>query len=196
VGAEAFVSDEIITAHSGIRVRIGNTDAEGRLVLADLLSHLREEALEAPEPELFSWATLTGHAGRAVGPYSIALDNGPARDRGTADRLGRVGDLWGDPFEISRLRREDYDFVRPRSAADDVLSSNNLPSTGTSRGHQFPMAFLAIASGLERHGRRGEPPLPYTHVDVGGSFAEGGDWQHGRPTGAPVVAMAASLLEG
>ena len=196
VGAEGFVSDEIITGHSGVRVRIGNTDAEGRLVLADLLSHLREEAASAPGPELFSVATLTGHSGRAVGPYSIALDNGPARDRGTADRLGRVGDLWGDPFEVSRLRREDFDFVRPRSAADDVLSSNNLPSTGTARGHQFPMAFLSLASGLDRHGRRGNPPLPYTHVDIGGSYAEGGDWQHGRPTAAPVVALAASLIEG
>lgn len=196
VGAEAFVSDEIIASHSGVRVRIGNTDAEGRLVLADLLSHLREEAVSAPGPELFSLATLTGHSGRAVGPYSVAIDNGPARDRGTADRLGRVGDLWGDPFEVSRLRREDFDFVRPRSVADDVLSSNNLPSTGTARGHQFPMAFLCIASGLDRHGRRGAPPLPFTHIDLGGSYAEGGDWQHGRPTAAPVVALAATLIEG
>jgi len=195
VGAEGFVSDEIIVGHSGVRVRIGNTDAEGRLVLADLLSHLRIEAASAPGAELYSLATLTGHSGRAVGPYGVALDNGPARDRGTADRLGRVGDLWGDPFEVSRLRREDYDFVRPRTSADDVLSSNNLPSTGTARGHQFPMAFLSIASGLESNGRSGQPPLPYTHIDLGGSYAEGGDWQHGRPTASPVVALVASLLE-
>ena len=40
IGSDAFVADEIITSHAGVRVRIGNTDAEGRLVLADLLSHL------------------------------------------------------------------------------------------------------------------------------------------------------------
>ena len=197
IGAEAFVSDEIITSHAGCRVRIGNTDAEGRLVLADLLSHLREDALRAgleAGPRLMSIATLTGHAVRAAGPYAIALDNGPARAQGIADELGRLGDLWGDPFEISRLRREDWDFVAPRSRADEVLSCNNAASTATSRGHQFPMAFLARSAGLEAHGADSELPLPYTHLDVAGAATEGGDWQHGRPTGAPITTLVATQL--
>jgi len=194
VGAEALVSDEIIRAHSGCRVRIGNTDAEGRLVMADLLSHLRGAATRCPNPHLFSVATLTGHASRAVGPYSIAMDNGPARKAGMAVGLERVGDLWGDPFAVSRLRREDFAFVRPRSRADDVLSCNNAPSTQTPRGHQFPMAFLAMASGLVNHGLGTAFPLPYTHIDIGGSGVEGGDWQHGRPSAAPVLALAKRLF--
>jgi len=194
IGAESFVTDEIIRAHSGCRVRIGNTDAEGRLVLADLLSHLRVMAGKSPSPHIFSVATLTGHAGRAVGPYSIAMDNGPARARNMARDLEAVGDRCGDPFAVSRLRREDFAFVQPRTRADDVLSCNNAPSTMTNRGHQFPMAFLALASGLVRHGRGGQPELPYTHLDIGGSGVEGCDWQHGRPTGAPVVALAHHLF--
>lgn len=194
IGAESFVTDEIIRAHSGCRVRIGNTDAEGRLVMADLLSHLRLMAQGSPQPHIFSVATLTGHAGRAVGPYSIAMDNGPARAAGMARALEVVGDAWGDPFAVSRLRREDYAFVRPRTRADDVLSCNNAPSTMTNRGHQFPMAFLAVASGLAGHGRGGAPELPYTHLDIGGSGVEGSDWQHGRPTAAPVVALAQQLF--
>src|SRR5690606_22967627 len=98
IGADAFVSDEILRSHCGVRVRVGNTDAEGRLVLADLLSHLRERALSEPAPHLLSVATLTGHSARAVGPYSIALDNAPARAAGVAERLAAIGDLWGDPF--------------------------------------------------------------------------------------------------
>ena len=39
----------------------------------------------------------------------------------------RVGDVVGDAFEVSRLRREDFDFVQPRSLADDTLSCNNAP---------------------------------------------------------------------
>ncbi len=194
IGAESFVTDEIVRAHSGCRVRVGNTDAEGRLVLADLLSHLRLQAAKAPNPHIFSVATLTGHAGRAVGPYSIAMDNGPARAANMARDLEQVGDLWGDPFAVSRLRREDFLFVRPRTRADDVLSCNNAPSTQTSRGHQFPMAFLAIASGLARHDLHGSPELPYTHIDIGGSGVVGGDWQHGRPTAAPLVALARHLF--
>jgi leucyl aminopeptidase len=191
IGSDAFVSDEIIVSHAGCRVRIGNTDAEGRLVLADLLSHLRVDAAKAEAPHLLSVATLTGHAGRAVGPYNIALDNGPAR--GTAEALLATGDAFGDPFEVSRLRREDFDFVQPKSKADDTLSCNNLPSSGTARGHQFPMAFLCLASGLDKHGTDSAVPLPFTHIDIGGSGCEGGDWQHGRPTGRPLVAMLQAL---
>lgn len=195
IGSDAFVSDEIVTSHAGCRVRIGNTDAEGRLVLADLLSHLRLDAAAADAPHLLSVATLTGHAGRAVGPYNIALDNGPARRNGAAEALMAAGDALGDPFEVSRLRREDFDFVQPRSRADDVLSCNNLPSSATPRGHQFPMAFLCVASGLDKHGGDSAVPLPFTHVDIGGSGTEGGDWQHGRPTGRPLVAMLAALCD-
>ena len=196
VGADAYVADEIVTSHAGCRVRVGNTDAEGRMVLADLLSHLRVAAGRAVAPELFSVATLTGHAARAVGPYSIALDNGPAHALHTAGSLMAAGDLLGDPFEVSRLRREDYDFVQPRSRADDVLQCNNAPSSATPRGHQFPAAFLCLASGLDRHGNDAKTPLPFTHVDIGGSGCDGGDWQHGRPSGRPLVAMLAALCGG
>jgi leucyl aminopeptidase len=193
IGSDAFVSDEIVTSHAGCRVRIGNTDAEGRLVLADLLSHLRVEASKEDEPRLFSVATLTGHASRAVGPYNIALDNGPARAIGIAEKLMAAGDRFGDPFEVSRLRREDFDFVQPHSKADDVLSCNNAPSSATPRGHQFPMAFLYLASGLDKHGMDSAVPLPFTHIDIGGSGCDGGDWQHGRPSGRPLVAMLTAL---
>jgi leucyl aminopeptidase len=197
-GPDAYVTDEILTSHAGVRVRVGNTDAEGRLVLADLLSHLRTDAVASPSPVLFSVATLTGHAGRAVGQYGLAVENGPARRAGIAQALAERGELWGDPFEITRSRREDFEFVKPRSRADDVLSCNNDASVNTPRGHQFPMAFLTIASGLGRHGAASAHPLPWLHLDIGGSAFEGGDWQHGRPTATPLLALAAwmGLTEG
>lgn len=37
IGEECYVSDEVITARSGARVRVGNTDAEGRMCMADAL---------------------------------------------------------------------------------------------------------------------------------------------------------------
>jgi leucyl aminopeptidase len=195
-GADAFVTDEILVSHAGVRVRVGNTDAEGRLVLADLLSHLREEAIGEDRPRIFSVATLTGHAGLAVGPYTIAIENGPARQTEIARTLRVQGEAWGDPLEISTLRREDYEMIQPRSRADDVLSANNKPSSQTSRGHQFPMAFLCVASGLDKHAGDGELPIPFTHLDIGGSGVADMDWQHGNPTAAPLVALAARYLFG
>ena len=195
IGAEAFVSDEIITGHSGVRVRIGNTDAEGRLVMADLLSRLREEALDEVNPALFTVATLTGHAARSVGPYTALVENGVSRQQGLANSIALQGDVFGDPCETSRSRREDYDFVKPRTKADDLLSSNNGASAVTARGHQFPMAFLAIVSGLDKHDVNSDSPLPYVHIDIAGSGVEGGDWQHGKPSAAPVTALYGALIK-
>jgi leucyl aminopeptidase len=191
IGSDAFVPDEIITSHAGVRVRIGNTDAEGRLVLADLLSHLREDAKTAVNPTLYSIATLTGHAARAVGPYSALVENGAARRIGLSAELALVGDLWADPSEVSRSRREDFSFIKGRTTADDLLSCNNAPSSVTPRGHQFPMAFLVAAAGLDQHALNTEQPIPYCHIDIAGSGVDGGDWQHSKPSAAPVAALAA-----
>lgn len=188
IGSNAFVADEIITSRAGVRVRIGNTDAEGRLVLSDVLTHLMEMAQDDAKAEFFSVATLTGHAARAVGPYTALVENGIARASGSAQKLVDSGDLWADPAEVSRSRREDYDFVKPRTKADDILSSNNAASAVTARGHQFPMAFLQISSGLDK------TEFPYTHVDIAGSGVEAGDWQHGKPTAAAMMMLAGRYL--
>lgn len=194
IGADAFIPDEIITSHAGIRVRVGNTDAEGRMLLADLLSHLRQDALNAVNPELFSVATLTGHAAIALGPYTALVENKPAREKHIAKRLFAHGELCADPVEPSLSRREDFDFVQARTTADDLLSSNNAPSVTTVRGHQFPMAFLCIASGLDKHEANSALPLAYTHVDIAGSGVENLDWQHGKPTGTPVNVFVNTYL--
>lgn len=84
VGPDSYVTDEIIAGHAGVRVRIGNTDAEGRLVLADLLSHLRTQASGESEPRIMSVATLTGHAQRRSGQRT-----GPGRQHRRHPLQGR-----------------------------------------------------------------------------------------------------------
>lgn len=191
VGSNCYVADEIITSRAGVRVRVGNTDAEGRMAMADVLCHLKEQALTAVNPQLFTIATLTGHVIRAYGEnYSAILDNGPARNMNNAQEIQAAGDEWADPFEISTLRRDDYDFHRGKSEYEDVLQCNNSPSSATARGHQTPAAFLIEASGLEKHGKDSDKPLPYSHLDIAGSSGP----FPGVPTGAPIVAMAARFV--
>ncbi|MCG9697359.1 leucyl aminopeptidase family protein [Shewanella sp. Isolate11] len=194
IGSEAFVTDEIITSHAGVRVRIGNTDAEGRLVLADLLSHLRLKAADAVNAQLFSVATLTGHVVRAYGGYTAVVENAVARDQQVGERLQAVGEAWGEPLELSRLRREDYQKIVDPSAAADIISSNNAPSSVTARGHQYPAAFLLQASGLQQHGLSSAKPLAYSHVDIAGSATEG-DPLYGKPTATPLVALFNHLCQ-
>lgn len=63
-----------------------------------------------------------------------------------------AGEVLGDVFEVSRIRREDYEFHKGKSEYEDILQCNNLPSSATPRGHQTPAAFLIMASGLDKVG--------------------------------------------
>ena len=67
VAGNAFRPGDVIRSRAGRTVEIGNTDAEGRLVLADALSLADEEAPE----HLITFSTLTGAARVAVGPEFV-----------------------------------------------------------------------------------------------------------------------------
>ncbi len=66
-GQDAYVPGDVVTMYSGTTVEILNTDAEGRLLLADALHYAKKY-----KPELvLDFATLTGSAANAVGPEAI-----------------------------------------------------------------------------------------------------------------------------
>eukprot|EP00931_Biecheleriopsis_adriatica_P000641 TRINITY_DN10072_c0_g1_i1.p1 TRINITY_DN10072_c0_g1~~TRINITY_DN10072_c0_g1_i1.p1 ORF type:complete len:589 (-),score=121.86 TRINITY_DN10072_c0_g1_i1:84-1631(-) len=66
IGSKAFVQDDIITGYSGLTVEINNTDAEGRLVLADGVSHV---AKHLDCGLVVDMATLTGAQGISTGSH-------------------------------------------------------------------------------------------------------------------------------
>jgi len=191
VGANCYVSDEIITSRAGVRIRVGNTDAEGRMAMVDVLCRAKELAINDSDPQLMTIATLTGHACLAVGDYSIIMDNGPAKAAGTGIKVQQAGENVGDMFEISTVRREDWDFVQDKSGEFvSVLQCNNAPSSRTPRGHQMPAAFMMQVSGLDKHQLSSKQPIKYSHLDIAGSA---GDLPH-PTTGAPVPALITWLL--
>jgi len=71
-GGEAYVPGDVITMMNGSTVEVLNTDAEGRLILADALHYAKRY-----KPELvIDLATLTGAAARAIGKYGlVAMEN-------------------------------------------------------------------------------------------------------------------------
>ena len=91
VSAGAFRPGDILTSRAGLTVEVNNTDAEGRLVLADALAFASEDG-----PDLMiSMATLTGAARVAVGP-----DLSPyyTDDDGLAETLFNKGNAVADPL--------------------------------------------------------------------------------------------------
>ncbi|QFT58468.1 Cytosol aminopeptidase [Sulfitobacter sp. THAF37] len=101
VSGNAFRPQDILTSRKGLTVEINNTDAEGRLVLADALAYADEDAPD----QIISMATLTGAARVAVGPdlapyfsddpaFVSALE---AAATATADPVWRMP--FHDPYE-------------------------------------------------------------------------------------------------
>ena len=91
ISGDAFRPLDVYRSRKGITVEIGNTDAEGRLVLADALALADEEA-----PELIAdMATLTGAARVALGPELAPFYTGDDR---LADDLARHSRAENDPL--------------------------------------------------------------------------------------------------
>jgi leucyl aminopeptidase len=118
VAGNAFRPGDILTSRKGLTVEINNTDAEGRLVLADALT-LADEG----NPDMvISMATLTGAARVAVGG-----DLAPfyTEDDGAADALARAGQQAADP--VWRMPfHEPYEAMIEPGIAD----LDNAPSGG------------------------------------------------------------------
>jgi leucyl aminopeptidase len=118
VSAGAFRPGDVLRSRAGISVEIGNTDAEGRLILGDALTRASED-----EPELvIDFATLTGAARAALGPDLPAL---MARRDETAEALLRAGLASDDPCWRLPLHEAYREYLK-----SDIADLNNSASNG------------------------------------------------------------------
>lgn len=76
IDGNAHVPGDIVTMFDGTTVEIANTDAEGRMILADALSYAKKYKPEA----VFDFATLTGAASNAIGPVATVTMQHEAAD--------------------------------------------------------------------------------------------------------------------
>src|SRR5277367_2357174 len=91
IGSDAYRPGDVLTTRKGITVEVGNTDAEGRLVLCDALA-----AADADRPDLMiDFATLTGAARVALGPELPALFG---NDESVVADLARTAAAAHDPL--------------------------------------------------------------------------------------------------
>lgn len=83
-GKNAYASGDVINMHDGSTVEILNTDAEGRMILADALSYAKKY-----KPELvIDAATLTGAAARALGPQCCAAMGNAEKELRDLEKCG------------------------------------------------------------------------------------------------------------
>ncbi len=166
VSGEAFRPLDVLNTRAGLTVEVGNTDAEGRLVLADLLAF----AAERRPALLLDCATLTGAARVALGPDLPALFT---PDDGLAEALLAAGRAAHDP--LWRLPLHDgY-----ASWLDSPIAEMNNVSTRPMAGAIIGALFL----------RRFVPEgVRWAHLDL---YAWNDSSRPGRPEGGEAQGMRA-----
>ncbi|HEY1072708.1 leucyl aminopeptidase family protein [Brevundimonas sp.] len=139
VSADAFRPGDILSSRKGLTIEIGNTDAEGRLILADVLTRAGEH-----EPDLtLDFATLTGAARMALGPELPPLyTDDEALAEGILSAGRAVGDpLWRMPLwagyrasldsEIADLRNDSAAWAQAGSVTAALFLQKFAPTTGS-----------------------------------------------------------------
>ncbi len=165
-GAHAMRPLDVLATRAGLTVEVGNTDAEGRLVLADLLA----EAAEEQPTLLLDAATLTGAARVALGPDLPALFT---PDDSLAARLLAAAEATHDP--LWRLPLHD--------GYESWLAS---PVADTNTVSTRPMAGAIVAALFLR--RFVPDGLAWAHLDT---YAWNNSTRPGRPEGGEALGLRA-----
>jgi leucyl aminopeptidase len=164
VSGRAFRPGDVFTSRKGLSVEIGNTDAEGRLVLADALTL----ADETPPDLLVSLATLTGAARVALGPD---LPPFYTHDDELADEVQRSATATGDPVWRLPLWAPYDDWLK--SSIADLNHITSQPFAGSVTAALFLNRFVELT-------RR------YAHFDIFGWTPES---RPARPKGGEAQAI-------
>ncbi len=167
ISANSFRASDVIRSRKGLSVEIGNTDAEGRLILADALALASEE-----KPDLLvDFATLTGAARVALGPD---LPPFYTDDEALAGEIAAAGDAVADP--VWRLP------LWPAYAR--MLESRVADLSSTGSGGMAGSVVAAIF--LKRFVGEG---IPHAHFDIYGwtPSARPGRPEGGEPQGARLL---------
>jgi leucyl aminopeptidase len=166
VSANAIRPLDVIRTRKGITVEIGNTDAEGRLILCDALT----EAISEKPALVIDMATLTGAARTALGPDLPALFT---HDDALAAELLRAGVAVGDPLWRLPLWKP-----YRKMLASTVADINNV-SESAFAGAITAALYLAEFVGSE---------TPWAHIDT---YAWNQSSRPGRPEGGEALGLRA-----
>jgi len=156
VNGNAYVTGDVVTMYDGTTVEVINTDAEGRMIMADALSYAKKY-----EPELvFDAATLTGSAARAIGAHGVvAMGN-------TRDEMQLLKESGENVYE--RVAELPFWEEYGQELKSDVADLKHLggPEGGAIHAGKFLEHFT---------------DYPYLHLDIAGvAFSENGNSYHGK----------------
>ncbi|CAO3355737.1 leucyl aminopeptidase family protein [Azospirillum palustre] len=167
VAGDSFKPQDVLKTRKGLTIEVGNTDAEGRLILCDALAEADSE-----KPELLiDFATLTGAARVALGPDLPAL---MSNNDALANDLTEAGTAEDDPMWRLPL------WAPYRKGLDSkVADINNVTANGFAG---------AITAGLFLQ-EFVSKETPWAHLDT---YAWNGSARPGRPEGGEALGLRAA----
>jgi len=175
ISDEAYRPDDVIEFMNGVTVEVTNTDAEGRLILADALCW----ACAKENPEfIVDMATLTGGVVVALGSAFAGLW---CDDDDLRERLEEAGATTGE--RVWRLPHDAQYNEMMRSPIADIYNSAPIREAHPIQGAAFLSYFV-------------EKDIPWAHVDIAGvheASKDFGPYISGGPTGFG-ARLAAELL--
>ncbi len=164
ISGHSMRPSDILETRAGLSVEVGNTDAEGRLVLCDLLA---EAASENPDI-LIDAATLTGAARIALGPDLPALF---CNDEALAGRILAAGQQVQDPLWRLPLWHGYDSWLESKCA--DLNNVSTRPFAGAIVAALFLRRFVPAS-------------IPWAHIDV---YAWNDQTTPGRPEGGEAQSL-------
>jgi len=176
IGPDVMRPGDVAISHSGLSVEINNTDAEGRLVLADAISYASQLTLDNQKPQyIIDMATLTGAVVKALGYDLTGLWS---QDAGLSQKLTQAGlesrdEVWSLPLDARFAPQVES------AIADLCNTPTNNAAISTSAAY-FLRCFCP-------------DDIPWAHLDISGTAL----WrEQGRSvaSGRPIPLLMQHLL--
>ena len=157
IGGDAYKPDDVLVSRNGKTIEVRNTDAEGRLVLADVLDYAQEKV---KADYMFDFATLTGACMVALGQYTTGVMGHSSKLKHELSKAAnKSGELTASlPFN-KHLKKQ------LKSEIADICNISNKPYGGAITAGLFLDAFI-----------KEENKDKWLHFDIAGSAYTESPW--------------------
>ena len=172
---KSYRPDDILIAKNGVSIEVGNTDAEGRLTLADALCY----ASELKPDTIIDIATLTGACVVALGEYTAGLMGNNEKLMNDIQKISEETGEWIWQLPFNNMLREHI-----KAPAADVHNIGSTRYGGAITAGLFLEKFV-------------DPKIPWAHLDIAGPAHNTKGWYY-HPKGAtgfPVRTITNFLLK-
>jgi leucyl aminopeptidase len=178
IGGDAYKPDDVLVAKNGKTIEVRNTDAEGRLVLADTLCYAQQEI---KSDYIFDLATLTGASVVGVGNYTSSIMGFNDEIKNKVIKYAKSAGEFATKLDFNRYLKKTL-----KSQVADICNISNTRYGGAITAGLFLSEFID-----EEHKDK------WIHIDIAGPAFVEHDWGE-NPSGASGagVRMMTRFIEG